>query len=254
MTRVVPASPAEISGLHAHDVILTFKGQAVGQPGDLAAAVKDLKVGETYPMTINRDGKEQPLQVPWQEYLSLQTGFEAFRTHKGIINSGLLCELTLVNPATKLRVPLPPFEVAEYRGDGKPDPGPADNQLLRQRKKRDEDGGPAQGRRVKRRAASRGPLPEPGTIPGDGPSGFVYPNGGPTVRRRVFQGAQRRVARSDHRRDDRRRGQLLPQGAHRDAVDVRGAHHRTGVPRTRREDRDWPEPGRADRWNRSTAW
>jgi len=29
-----------------------------------------------------------------------------------------LCELTLVNPATKLRVPLPPFEVAEYRGDG----------------------------------------------------------------------------------------------------------------------------------------
>jgi len=118
VSRVVPASPAESSGLRAHDVILTFKGQPVGQPGDLAAAARGLKVGETYPMTINRDGKEQPLQVPWQEYLSLQTGFEAFRTHKGIINSGLLCELTLVNPATKLRVPLPPFEVAEYRGDG----------------------------------------------------------------------------------------------------------------------------------------
>jgi hypothetical protein len=114
---VIPASPADSSGLHAHDVILTFKGQAIGQPGDLVTAVNGLKVGEAYPMTINRDGKEQTVQVPWHEYLALQTGFEAFRTHKGIINSGLLCELTLVNPDTKLRVPLPPFEVAEYRGD-----------------------------------------------------------------------------------------------------------------------------------------
>ncbi|HUE17577.1 MAG TPA: PDZ domain-containing protein [Planctomycetaceae bacterium] len=117
VTRVIPASPADSSGLHAHDVILTFKGQAIGQPGDLVTAVNGLKVGEAYPMTINRDGKEQTVQVPWHEYLALQTGFEAFRTHKGIINSGLLCELTLVNPETKLRVPLPPFEVAEYRGD-----------------------------------------------------------------------------------------------------------------------------------------
>jgi hypothetical protein len=117
VTRVIPASPADSSGLHAHDVILTFKGQAISQPGDLVTAVNGLKVGEAYPMTINRDGKEQTVQVPWHEYLALQTGFEAFRTHKGIINSGLLCELTLVNPETKLRVPLPPFEVAEYRGD-----------------------------------------------------------------------------------------------------------------------------------------
>jgi len=117
VTRVIPASPADSSGLHAHDVILTFKGHAISQPGDLVTAVNGLKVGEAYPMTINRDGKEQTVQVPWHEYLALQTGFEAFRTHKGIINSGLLCELTLVNPDTKLRVPLPPFEVAEYRGD-----------------------------------------------------------------------------------------------------------------------------------------
>jgi hypothetical protein len=55
---------------------------------------------------------------PEIECIRLQTGFEAFRTHKGIISSGLLCELTLVNPDKKLRVPLPPFEVAEYRGDG----------------------------------------------------------------------------------------------------------------------------------------
>jgi hypothetical protein len=52
------------------------------------------------------------------DYLRLQTSFESFRSHKGIMSSGLLCELTLVNPDKNLRVPLPPFEVAEYRGDG----------------------------------------------------------------------------------------------------------------------------------------
>jgi hypothetical protein len=52
------------------------------------------------------------------DVLRLQTNFEAFRSYKGVVNKGLLCELTLVNPAKKLRVPLPPFEVAEYRGDG----------------------------------------------------------------------------------------------------------------------------------------
>jgi hypothetical protein len=122
--KVAPASPAGSSGLRAHDVILNFKDTAIGQPGDLSAVVQGLKLGENYAMTINRDGKQETLQVPWQEFLALQTGFEAFRTHKGIINSGLLCELTLVNPATKLRVPLPPFEVAEYRGDGNQTPVP----------------------------------------------------------------------------------------------------------------------------------
>lgn len=49
--------------------------------------------------------------------LRIQTNFESFRTHKGIIDNGLLCELTLVNPDKKLRVPVSVFEVAEYRGD-----------------------------------------------------------------------------------------------------------------------------------------
>jgi hypothetical protein len=57
--------------------------------------------------------------------LRVQTGFESFRTHKGQIGSGLLCQLTLVNPATNLRVPLPAFEVAEYRGDANVTPVPA---------------------------------------------------------------------------------------------------------------------------------
>src|ERR1700685_2607829 len=124
VTRVVAASPADSAGLRAGDIILVFNGQEVGQPGDLAQAVSGLGIGQTYPMTIDRDGKQLPLQVPWEDYLSLQTGFEAFRTHKGIINSGLLCQLTLVNPKTKLRVPLRTFEVAEYRGDGNQTPVP----------------------------------------------------------------------------------------------------------------------------------
>lgn len=124
VTKVVPTSPAGSAGLRARDVILNFKDKTIAQPSDLAAAAQDLTLGETYPMTINRDGTQEVLQLPWQEFLALQTGFEAFRTHKGIINSGLLCELTLVNPDTKLRVPLPPFEVAEYRGDGNQTPVP----------------------------------------------------------------------------------------------------------------------------------
>jgi PDZ domain len=124
VTRVVAGSPAAAANVRPHDVILTVKDQAIGQPGDLATAVQGFKVGENYPIAINRDGKPEILQLPWQEYLSLQTGFEAFRTHKGIINTGLLCELTLVNPQSKLRVPLPPFEVAEYRGDGNQTPVP----------------------------------------------------------------------------------------------------------------------------------
>jgi hypothetical protein len=124
VTKVVATSPAGSSGLRAHDVILTFKDQPIGQPSDLAAATQGLALGETCPVTINRDGTQEVLQLPWQEFLALQTGFEAFRTHKGIINSGLLCELTLVNPDSKLRVPLPPFEVAEYRGDGNQTPIP----------------------------------------------------------------------------------------------------------------------------------
>jgi hypothetical protein len=57
--------------------------------------------------------------------LRVQTAFESFRTHKGVMNSGLLCALTLINPSTNLRVPLPAFEVAEYRGDANVTPIPA---------------------------------------------------------------------------------------------------------------------------------
>jgi hypothetical protein len=76
-----------------------------------------------------RDSSLMPLSATKEREatrgLRVQTNFESFRTHKGLIGSGLLCQLTLVNPTTNLRVPLPAFEVAEYRGDANVTPVPA---------------------------------------------------------------------------------------------------------------------------------
>lgn len=47
--------------------------------------------------------------------LLLESNFQSFRTYKGNIEKGLLCQLTLVNPQSKRRVPLIPFEVQENR-------------------------------------------------------------------------------------------------------------------------------------------
>ena len=69
VTKVVPTSPGGSSGLRVHDVILTFKDQPIGQPSDLAAAAQGLTLGETYPITINREGTQELLQLPWQEFL-----------------------------------------------------------------------------------------------------------------------------------------------------------------------------------------
>ena len=46
--------------------------------------------------------------------LRLESRFEAFRTHKGDMERGLLCELSVVNPETDLRVRLRPFPVKEF--------------------------------------------------------------------------------------------------------------------------------------------
>ena len=47
--------------------------------------------------------------------LLLEANFEAFRTHKGNIGTGLLARYTFVNPSTNMRVPYQAFELAEYR-------------------------------------------------------------------------------------------------------------------------------------------
>ncbi|MFN0198062.1 MAG: ABC transporter permease [Planctomycetaceae bacterium] len=49
------------------------------------------------------------------DQLVLETKFEAFRTHKGDINKGLLGRLIFVNPSKNIKVPHKPFEVKEYR-------------------------------------------------------------------------------------------------------------------------------------------
>jgi hypothetical protein len=106
------------SGINVGDV-WTFRSYIEGSTK--AAAIWDfdrLSEASAMPLPPAKDGSEQ-------RGLRVQTGFESFRTHKGLIGSGLLCQLTLVNPTTNLRVPLPAFEVAEYRGDANVTPLPA---------------------------------------------------------------------------------------------------------------------------------
>lgn len=46
--------------------------------------------------------------------LTLQSSFEAFRTHKGVMKQGVLVQYTLVNPNTNDRVDLPAFNIKEF--------------------------------------------------------------------------------------------------------------------------------------------
>jgi hypothetical protein len=104
------------SGINVGDV-WTFRSYIEGSTK--ATAIWDferLKEADAMPLTNDKGETFDGLRV--------QTGFESFRTHKGVMNSGLLCQLTLVNPKTNLRVPLPSFEVAEYRGDANVTPIP----------------------------------------------------------------------------------------------------------------------------------
>jgi len=50
-----------------------------------------------------------------QDRLVLESTLSSFRTYKGNIEKQLMCQYTLVNPKTNLRVPLAPFEVNEFR-------------------------------------------------------------------------------------------------------------------------------------------
>jgi hypothetical protein len=47
--------------------------------------------------------------------LVLESSFQSFRTHKGDIKQELLCQLTLVNQESNVRIPLLPFPVHEFR-------------------------------------------------------------------------------------------------------------------------------------------
>jgi 2-alkenal reductase len=63
VTRVAPNSPARKAGLQQGDVITAVDGQKIGQQQGLAELLNKHKVNDEVTLTINRDGKEQTVQV-----------------------------------------------------------------------------------------------------------------------------------------------------------------------------------------------
>lgn len=62
IAQVLPDSPAEKAGVKAGDVIIRFDGKEIGLSSELPQLVGRAKVGQTYPLTIMRDGKVQTLK------------------------------------------------------------------------------------------------------------------------------------------------------------------------------------------------
>jgi serine protease Do len=60
---VTPGSPAAQAGLQQGDVILSFNGQHIEGPRDLAFAVADTPAGKTANVSIDRQGRERALEV-----------------------------------------------------------------------------------------------------------------------------------------------------------------------------------------------
>jgi serine protease Do len=67
VTFVKPESPAAAAKLEAGDLVLTFNGKDVHGPRDMQGIVERMKVGNSYPMQIVRDGKPMTLNVQVQE-------------------------------------------------------------------------------------------------------------------------------------------------------------------------------------------
>ncbi len=55
------------------------------------------------------------LQTAGGGALRLESNFQVFRTYKGNIERGILCQFVFVNEARKIRAPVPAFEVQEFR-------------------------------------------------------------------------------------------------------------------------------------------
>ncbi|WP_049620915.1 DegQ family serine endoprotease [Frateuria defendens] len=63
VARVDAGSAADKAGLRAGDIILSYNGQSIGQPGDLPPLVGLTKPGTKVPVAILRDGKRQTVEV-----------------------------------------------------------------------------------------------------------------------------------------------------------------------------------------------
>ncbi|HLJ10435.1 MAG TPA: hypothetical protein VKU82_04565 [Planctomycetaceae bacterium] len=71
--------------------------------------------GNTKARAIWNFSNLDPSRFEGQGRLVLESSFQSFRSHKGNIERQLMCQFTLINPKTKLRVPLKAFEVHEFR-------------------------------------------------------------------------------------------------------------------------------------------
>lgn len=67
VTQVMPDSPAAAAKLEPGDLVLKLNGKDVHGPRDLQGIVERLKVGNSYPMQIVRDGKEMTVNVQMKE-------------------------------------------------------------------------------------------------------------------------------------------------------------------------------------------
>jgi S1-C subfamily serine protease len=60
---LTPGAAAERAGIEEGDIIVEFNGDQIAMVEDLFAALRQASPGETVPITVNRAGQEQTLQV-----------------------------------------------------------------------------------------------------------------------------------------------------------------------------------------------
>lgn len=64
---IVPDSPADEAGIQPGDVITAINGKPIDQENNLALAIIQHQAGETVSVTLNRNGKEQTVEVTLDE-------------------------------------------------------------------------------------------------------------------------------------------------------------------------------------------
>jgi serine protease Do len=57
-------SPAYQGGMRPGDVVVTFNGTTVEDPGHLSRMVSDAAIGSTSSVTVIRDGRRVDLRIP----------------------------------------------------------------------------------------------------------------------------------------------------------------------------------------------
>ncbi|QDT36753.1 Do family serine endopeptidase [Stratiformator vulcanicus] len=67
ITQVFEGSPADRAGLQVGDLVLTLDGREVTGPRKLQAIVELLKIDDSYPVTLLRDGKKMTLNITFNE-------------------------------------------------------------------------------------------------------------------------------------------------------------------------------------------